>query len=106
MAIISTRPINLIITTAERWKNNCLIEDKALFKEGELWTPQNINLFKNYFSDNLIEGNEDTFYEKLKIQLAESPPEVKQLAAEMIYLILLFPRKIKAETKIRGINAS
>jgi len=104
MAIISTRPINLIIATAERWKNSCLIEDKSLFKEGELWSPQNINLFKNYFSDNLIEGNEDTFYEKLKIQLAESPPEVKQLAAEMIYLILLFPRKIKAETKARDVR--
>ena len=104
MAKTSTRPIELIIATAERWKNNCLIKDGSLFTIGDLWTPQNINQFKRFFSDNLIEGNEETFYQKLKTQLADSPAEVKQLAAEMLYVILLFPRKIKAETKAKDVR--
>jgi len=104
MAKTSTQPIDLIIATAEQWKNNCLINNQSLFSKNNLWTLENVNQFKNYFSDNLIEGNDETFYQKLKIQLNDAPPAVKQLAAEMLYVILLFPRKITAHRKAEDVR--
>jgi 5-methylcytosine-specific restriction enzyme B len=69
VAKISTHPIAPIISTAERWKLSCLIGDGSLFSETNLWTLENVNQFKSYFVDNLIEGNDQTFYEKFEIQL-------------------------------------
>ena len=96
MAKISTHPIAPILETAKRWKKDCLIGDGSLFSKSHLWALDNINQFKNYFVDNLIYGNDQTFYEKFEIQLANAPAEVKQLSAEMIYVLLLFPSNITA----------
>ncbi len=104
MAKISIHSLDLILTTAERWKVDCLIHDGSLFSNEDLWTPTNIAQFENYFSNNLIEGNTETFYQKLKIQLADSPPAIKKLAAEMLYVVLLFPRKIKPHTKAKDVR--
>jgi hypothetical protein len=104
MAKISTHPIELILATTERWKNSCLIKDGSLFSANNLWTLENVNQFKSFFVDNLIEGNEETFYQKLKTQLSNSSAEVKQLAAEMLYVVLLFPRKITAHRKAKDVR--
>lgn len=104
MARISTHPIAPIIETAERWKQNCLIGDGSLFLTASLWTPENINQFKHHFVDNLIYGSDQTFYEKFEIQMANSSIEVKQLAAEMLYILLLFPSKITARKKVEDIR--
>ena len=104
MAKISTHPIAPILETAERWKRDCLISDGSLFSKSHLWTLDNINQFKNYFVDNLIYGSDQTFYEKFEIQLANAPAEVKQLSAEMIYVLLLFPSNITARKKAEDIR--
>ena len=104
MAKISTHPIAPILETAERWKRDCLISDGPLFSKSHLWTLDNINQFKNYFVDNLIYGSDQTFCEKFEIQLANAPAEVKQLSAEMIYVLLLFPSNITARKKAEDIR--
>ena len=104
MAKISTHPIAPILEAAERWKRDCLIGDGSLFSKAHLWTLDNINQFKNYFVDNLIYGSDQTFYEKFEIQLASAPAEVKQLSAEMIYVLLLFPSNITARKKAEDIR--
>jgi hypothetical protein len=76
MAKISTHPIAPIIAISERWKQDCLIGDGSLFSSARLWTLDNVNQFKHYFVDNLIYGNDQTFYEKFEIQLADAPAEV------------------------------
>jgi len=104
MARISTHPIAPIIEIAERWKQDCLVGDGSLFSKSSLWTKENINQFKHYFVDNLIYGNDQTFYEKFELQLVDSPAEIKQLAAEMLYILLLFPSNITARKKAEDIR--
>lgn len=104
MAKISTHPISPIVATSERWKNECLIGDGSLFSKERLWTPSNVTQFKNYFVDNLIYGSDQTFYEKFEIQLANAPAEIKQLSAEMLYLLLLFPSNITARKKAEDVR--
>lgn len=104
MAKISTHPISPIIATSERWKKNCLIGDGSLFSNASLWTLVNVNQFKNYFVDNLIYGGEQTFYEKFEVQLANAPAEIKQLSAEMLYILLLFPSNITARKKAEDVR--
>ena len=105
MARISIHPVDPILSTSERWKLDCLIEDGSLFTNKSLWTLANTKEFKRLFADNLIEGSEETFYEKLRTQLSNASTEVKQLAAEMIYVLLLFPSKITARKKSEDIRA-
>jgi len=104
MAKISTHPISPIIATSERWKKNCLIGDGSLFSEASLWTLSNVNQFKNHFVDNLIYGGDQTFYEKFEIQLANAPAEIKQLSAELLYILLLFPSNITARKKAEDVR--
>ena len=104
MAKISTHPIAPILATAERWKKDCLIGDGSLFSKAHLWTLENIHQFKNYFVDNLIYGSDQTFYEKFEIQLANAPAEIKQLSAEMVYVLLLFSSNITARKKAEDIR--
>lgn len=104
MARISTHPLEAITATAERWKTNCLIADGSLFSNKNLWSLDHINKFKNYFVDNLIYGGDETFYEKLKTQLIDAPAEIKQLSAEMLYLMLLFPSNITARKKAEDVG--
>lgn len=99
MARTKTVPkLNEILAAAERFKSNCLLTDKSVFSEKNLWTANNINLLDQYFIQNPLEGKE-TFIEKLRKQLAPAPPEVKQLAAEMVWLLLLFPSNITGNKK-------
>ena len=104
MAKISTHPIAPIIATSERWKQDCLIGDGSLFSSAHLWTLDNVEKFKHYFVDNLIYGNDQTFYEKFEIQLADAPAEIKQLSAEMLYMLLLFPSNITARKKAEDVS--
>jgi hypothetical protein len=104
MAKISTHPIAPIIATAERWKLSCLIRDGSLFSENDLWTLENVNQFKSCFVDNLIEGSGQTFYEKFEIQLSNASQKTKQLSAEMLYILLLFPSNITARKKAGDIR--
>jgi 5-methylcytosine-specific restriction protein B len=104
MAKISTHPIEPILSTCERWKLGCLLGDGSLFSEADLWTLNNVNQFKSFFVDNLIEGSDQTFYEKFQIQLSEAPEKIKQLSAEMLYVLLLFPSNITARKKAEDIR--
>ncbi len=76
------------------WRNECLIADRSMFNEGEeLWTLNNIQQLVS-----LVEGihqgrrNKNTL-EKLKEQLKSVSPEIAWLAAEIIWVLFLFPRR-------------
>lgn len=55
-----------------------------------------------YFVENLDTGT-GTFLEKLQAQLAPASPGTKRLAAEMLWLLLLFPNNINRDTKVNQI---
>ena len=77
-----------ILKTAEHWKTDCLLSDGGIFENKELWK---IDYFQD-LDQHLIKGldrNNDVFLEKLETLLEPRPPEIKQLAAEIWWLMLL-----------------
>jgi hypothetical protein len=95
-----------VLQAAEAWRERCFIADGSLFLDGAaLWTFANVDALNAAFSDNPIEGKR-SFLEKFKEQLARSSVEVKQLAAEFMWLLMLFPHKsaVGSERKIGNIN--
>ena len=79
-----------VLRAAVRWRDRCLRDDGSVFTEKSLWTSENVGYLVKYFAENLDEG-EGSFFEKLEKQLARAPGTAKQLAAEMLWVMYLFP---------------
>ncbi len=80
-----------IYDVAEKWKNECLLNDKSLIWDGEsIWTDENINRFKSIFVENPDVSGEN-FDSKLKIQLENESEGVYKLAIEIMFVYYLFP---------------
>lgn len=82
---IDTAPI---LEAAAVWRDKCLIQDGSVLSEAALWTTPKLEELEKFFVRNLDEGS-GTFIQKLETQLASTSPEAKQLAAEMMWLLLL-----------------
>ena len=91
-----------ILAAAEHWKSKCLLADGSVFTENPLWSTHNLDLLDQFFIQNPVEGK-TSFLEKLRTQLEPAPREVKQLAAEMLWILLLFPSKIGGDKKRENI---
>ncbi len=61
-----------------------------MFTEKSLWTSDNVDYLVTHFVKNPEEGA-GTFLEKLEYQLALAPGSAKQLAAEMFWVMYLYP---------------
>ena len=61
-----------------------------MFTEKPLWTWENVEYLVRHYADNPDEG-EGNFLEKLESQLAPAPGSAKQLAAEMLWVMYLYP---------------
>ena len=78
-----------VLDAAERWKQQCLIDDGGLFSSERLWSAANADNLCNAFLGNPILGSEK-FIDKLERQLRNSPATVQKLAAECLWLLFLF----------------
>ncbi len=78
---------------AQQWRQICLIEGGPVFSDNSLWTLENLKGLDQYFVNNLDYGEGD-FFEKLEAQIEPTESAVKQLAAEMMWLMLLCPSNI------------
>lgn len=87
-----------IIGAAKTWVQTCLIEDGSMLSGEHLWTMANLKELDKYFVQRIDAGT-GTFYEKLKSQLSEAPGSAKQLMAEVLWALFLFPSNISIETK-------
>ena len=58
--------------------------------EKGLWTSENVEYLVRFYADNLNAGA-GNFFEKLETQLAPAPGSAKQLAAEMLWVMYLYP---------------
>ena len=92
-----------ILNAAKYWLQNCLLTDGAIFSDKSLWKMEHLQAMETYFINQPDEG-EGSFFEKLSAQLQPTVPEVKQLAAELLWLMLLYPSNIKEPKKREGIN--
>ncbi|WP_373085698.1 hypothetical protein [Sneathiella sp.] len=95
------RDITKALNAADEWKHRCLVGDGSVFSDELLWTSDNFAQLKVAFVDNPDEGKR-SFYEKLEDQLAGYSPQVIKVAAEAIWVLLLFHSGIGAETKRRN----
>lgn len=93
--------IGNVLAAAEAWRQRCFLGDDSILTDEALWTQPNLDELYRVFTDNPIEGADQRFYEKLRQQLDRTPPEIKKLAAEALWLTLLFPHSgtIKPTTK-------
>ena len=96
-----TKPI---LDAAQHWKEVALLSDGAVFAQEPVWTLPYLQELKKYLIDNPDEGKDKDFISKLEKQLVPSKPEVKQLAAEMLWVMYLCPDDITAGTKRKNIN--
>ena len=91
------------VTAAGRhWVQQCLVRDESVFQVEALATPANFDSLDRYFVQRPDAG-EGTFYEKLKGQLADAPPDASKLMAEVLWGLFLFPSKISQDVKRQGI---
>ncbi len=93
--------IGAVLGASDAWRARCFLADGSLFSDEAVWTLDNIQDLKERFLGNPIEGTERTFFEKLREQLEDAPNQVIRLAAEMVWLLVLFPiaRATRPETK-------
>ena len=94
----SVKKLDEILAAAGQWKAKCLLADGSLFGENPLWSAKNLDLLDQYFIQNPLEGK-SRFIDKFKQQLGPAPSQVKQLAAEMLWALLLFSDSIGGEKK-------
>jgi len=91
-----------ILQAARRWKTDCLLNDGSVFLgvDHSLWTLENFLHLDRYYVQNLKLGEGD-FRSKLRSQLEPAPPEAKQLAAELLWVLYLIANEsfIGARTK-------
>lgn len=87
-----------VINAAQRWIQACLVADTSVFATAALWTQENLAEVRKAFVDNPDDSGDD-FSTKLKRQMAPASVAAKQLMAEMVWALLLFPSNIKVLTK-------
>ena len=78
-----------ILGAADLWKKRCMLSNGSILADSAVWTKENTDTLRKLFADNPIEGSR-SFYDKLREQLESATPGVRQLAAECIWLLLLF----------------
>ena len=89
---------------AERFVEEALKSDGSLFTPGtSIWSAENIEDLYERFVGNPDESS-DSFEDKFRRQLEGAPLETRQLAAELLYIYLLFPSNIRGESKRRIIQ--
>lgn len=93
-----------VLQAAAAWRDRCFVADGSLFSGASLWTLGNVDALNAAFTDHPIIGKR-AFLDKFKEQLSSASVEVKQLAAEFMWLLMLFPYKtvVSPEKKISNV---
>src|SRR5215203_1239120 len=94
-----------VYAVAERFVEVALEEDGSLFTpEAAVWSAENIEDLYERFVRNPDESS-DSFEDKFRRQLEEAPLETRQLAAELLYIYLLYPSNIRGNNKQRIVRS-
>ena len=95
---VNDRDLAPLLSAAHRWVERCLWADSSLLEDRSLWTPPLIEELRSAFVDHPDDGDDD-FMTKLRGQMQAASPAGRQLMAEMMWVLLLFPSNIGAEKK-------
>ena len=95
-----------VYAAAQKWVDCALRADDSLFTPGKpIWSNKWLGELRKRFLDRPDVG-QGSFYDKLKQQLEDSPPEVYQLMAEVLYVhfLIVWHRAMKPATKAAHID--
>lgn len=88
-----------IYDAVTQWRERSLAGEQSVLSEGKnLWTIELLDELDQRFVKNLDAGEGD-FLSKLKVQLSEGSADCRQLMAESLWLMLLFPSNVGAAKK-------
>jgi len=94
----SRHDIKALLEAAQLWKDHCLLADGPLLGDGKYWSSDKLAELDQRFIQNPQEGDE-SYFDKLALQLTDASPEAIKLMAELNWLLLLFSTNIKPGTK-------
>jgi len=100
MARVNEVDIEPVLKAAEVWRKKCLLEGRSVFSGEALWSAENVQQLDMLFVENPLEGKR-SFYDKLHDQLADASPAIPKLAAEMLWVLFLFPSSVMSGAKKR-----
>jgi 5-methylcytosine-specific restriction protein B len=98
-----TREVADILAAGEHWRDTALLGERSIFTGEDVWNTANIELFDSVFTQN-PDDSDRTFIAKLHDQLSPCPADIKQLAAETMWLLLLCPNNNSVEGKRKNIE--
>jgi 5-methylcytosine-specific restriction protein B len=96
--------VDPIYDAAQKWSERSLASGLSVLSEKEeLWTRVFLDELDQRFVNNLDAGEGD-FLSKLKTQLSEGTNGCRQLMAELLWIMLLFPSNIGAAKKRENVR--
>jgi 5-methylcytosine-specific restriction protein B len=95
---INQRDLSPILAAARAWISDSLVGDRSVFGSGLLWSSELIEEVTRAFVDHPDIGD-DPFMVKLSRQVGNCSPGAKQLLAEVLWAMFLFPSNMRATTK-------
>jgi hypothetical protein len=79
---------SLLVSSAQRWRDRCLLSDRSVLTDEYVWTLDNIRQLILHYVEN-PDLSDRTFFDKLKDQLSAADPGARKLAAEMLWVMYL-----------------
>lgn len=89
---------NSSLVAVEKWRDDSLLNGMSIFLGDRIWTNESLADLKLHFTDN-PDFTKRNFYIKLEGQLKAAPTTSRQLMAEILWVLQIFPSTIKSETK-------
>jgi hypothetical protein len=84
---------------ATEWRRRCWDQEGSILSDENLWTLENAEELLHRFVQQPIDGGDLSFLDKFSQQLGPGSASAKKLAAEMLWLLYLFPLDTKGATK-------
>jgi 5-methylcytosine-specific restriction enzyme B len=100
---IGDKESSVTLEASEHWRQQGLLTEGSIFADKSLWRLEHFQALNEHFVNQPLEG-EGSFFEKLSAQLVNTAPEVKQLAAEILWVMFLCPSNIGEDKKREGIQ--
>lgn len=87
--------VGAVLGAAAAWRSRCFEDDGSILGDERLWTADNLAALRDLFRAHPIIGADRSFFDKLHEQLSGAPAPLSHLAAEVVWLLLLFPHHSK-----------
>lgn len=87
------------LEAAQLWFHTSFLEGKSVFTGEPIWSPETVSELDEFFvrrPDRTRRG----FLEKIEEQLQPASSDAKLLAAEMLWVMMLFPSNLRRSTKL------